>query len=111
MGAVTVTIKRRDFTSAARVTVADVTLSSSYATNGDTFTKAQFEVLGNIDAIVVAGNPGGYQWDPDLTNLKFKMRQGDNTNAAAAPGIEVPNTTNLSTVTGRVLVYHSNPYV
>lgn len=45
-------------------------LSSSYATNGDTITAAQFG-LATIDHLML--NPAqGYSFEPDLTNLKIK---------------------------------------
>ena len=107
MGAVTVVLRKRRHDMS--YVVADITMAASYATNGDTYTLAQFEAGNAIDAIVFSGNPSGYQFEADLTNKKIKVRQGDNTNAAAAPGSEVPNTTNLSAITVRALVYRDYP--
>lgn len=105
MGALTASIKRRDFTDAGRLTIADITGSSSYSTGGETFTKALFEVLGNVDAIIDSGVPG-YVLVPDIPNLKIKYFKG-----AAGLLVEETAATNLSAVTGRVVVYHSNPYI
>jgi hypothetical protein len=47
-----------------------LSLSSSYATNGDTYTSANFG-LARIDRLML-GASGGYTFTPDYTNSKIK---------------------------------------
>ena len=73
-----------------------IDLDSSYPTGG--------EPLGGISATgrkvhFAQANGRGYNFAFDYANQKLLVFQGDNDNAADAPGIEVPNATNLSTVT------------
>lgn len=49
-----------------------------------------------------AGPSAGYSFVYDYTNSKLLVYQGDNANVGAAPGIEVPNTTNLAAVNTRL---------
>lgn len=115
MGTATVAIKKRTgITAVGQSTVVDITLSTSYATGGDTVTLASLG-LPSVSAMVLTSNAGGYNVQVvhgavETTAPLLKVYQGDNTNAAAAPGIEVPNTTNLSTVVVRAIVY-SDPFV
>lgn len=85
-----------------------VTFDNSYATGGEPISLASLG-LGFADKVDVV-NPGqGYlvRWDRSRTAPKLVVYQGDNANAAAAPGTQVPNATDLSTlvcgirVTGR----------
>lgn len=103
MGAVTASIKKRF--PATYMKVVDVTGSSSYATNGDTYTNALFEVNAQIDAIVDCGTPG-YVLVPDLANKKIKYFKG-----AAGVLVEESNATNLSAVVSRVLIIADSPYI
>lgn len=68
---------------------------SSYPTGGEAVDLANNE---RIDVLIAQGN--GYTFKLDSANQKLIAYQGDNTNAAAAPGIEVANAANLAAVTG-----------
>jgi len=79
---------------------------SSYPTGGTAFDalfQAKTKDQRNPIA-VIAIDGGGYQVAYDRATGKLKLYQGDNDNSADAPGIEVPNATNLSAVTFVVLV-------
>lgn len=58
----------------------------------------------DILAIVKAGPCGGYEPVWDNANAKLMVYFADANNAADAPSVEVPNATDLSGVTFRVLV-------
>lgn len=79
----------------------DVTLSSSYATNGDTFDFATIGLIGVQPLFVDAAPNAGYVVFYDRANKKFKVFQQS---AATGALTEVPNTTNLSAVVIRCLV-------
>ena len=103
MGALTASIKKRN--PAMYMKVVDITGSASYATNGDTYTHALLEVLGQVDAIVDCGT-SGYVLVPDIANKKIKYFKG-----AAGLLVEETAATNLSAVVSRVIVFADNPYV
>lgn len=105
MGALTVTIKKRNKPGAAAHVVADITGSASYATGGETYTNAQFELINGADAIIDCGVPG-YVLVPDIPNKKIKYFKG-----AAGLLVEETAAVNLSAVTGRVLVIGDQPYI
>lgn len=90
--AATAVIRARDATSKARRAV-DVTLDNSYPTGGYALTPQQLGLGsgGAIEHVNVMGTADGYlyKWNP-ATN-KLMVFQGDNANAAAAPGTEVAN--------------------
>lgn len=98
MGAVTAKIKKR-LPSGGGVLV-DLTLSSSYATNGDSLPWT------NADVILCGGGDTGYLISVDHTNSKLKAYRQ---NAATGAFQEVPNTTDLSAVITRALVYLDAP--
>lgn len=77
-----------------------------YATNGVAVTPNQLG-MGRIDGMIITPQSGGagFQFSWDQVNQKIKVHQGDNTNVAAAPGIEVPNATNLTAMTFTVLAF------
>lgn len=82
---------------------------ASYTTGGDTGLQAAYQALGRAQAertivTVLPVDCKGYSVGWDSTLGKFKVYQGDNTNAASAPGLEVPATTVLSGVTFRLIV-------
>src|SRR5687768_10018356 len=80
-----------------RVVFADVDFDSSYPTGGESLTPGDLG-LGSID-FLIASPTSGYTFQYDYTNKTLLAYQGDNANAAAAPSVQVPNTTNLSAVT------------
>lgn len=104
MGAIAVTsIKRRYFPDGGKLIIADITGSSSYATNGDTYTTTQLDsITGVIDAIIDCGTPG-YVLVPDIANKKIKYYKG-----AAGLLVEETAATNLSAVTSRVMILCDN---
>src|SRR5882762_5243537 len=104
MGAVTASIKKTEYASAGRIIIADVTGSASYATGGDTYTNSLFGILAQADAIIDCGTPG-YVLVPDIPNKKIKYFKG-----AAGLLVEEANATNLSAVTGRVVIFADDPY-
>lgn len=86
-----------------------VAFDSSYQTGGEPFTAADlgFAVLPRwIDV----QSRSGYVFQVDRTNLKIIAYYGDNNNASDGPLIEVPNTTDLSSITG-VLVLSRGKYL
>lgn len=104
MGALAVSIKKRTGilpTGTGRIV--DFTFSSSYSTGGDTFAAADLGMK-SVDAVILQSNSGGYNYQVDIPNLKILAFQGDNPNAAVAPGIQVPAATNLSAQTVKALV-------
>ena len=116
MGTATVSVKKRNVgVGASKEVVADITLSGSYATGGDTVTIASLE-LDSIDALMLTSNANGYNIQVvhganNRTAPKLKVYQGDNANAGAAAGIEVPNATSLATVVVRVVASGENPNI
>lgn len=89
-----------------RYAVLDVQLTSgaNYTTGGEGFDVAQVPGFKSAVYDVTGDIAGGYQvqWIP--STKKLLVRQGDNPNVAAAPGVEVGLNTNLSAVTARIFV-------
>src|SRR6266516_2758770 len=111
MGAVTVSIKKRNVTGASRMVIADVTFSSSYAAGGDTYTNSLFE-MDTIDAIVdcgaaVGSTTTGYVLSPDLANKKLRLLGG----AASGVALAETGTAGQTGTVQRVAVFGNNPYV
>lgn len=79
-----------------------VTFDNSYATGGELISVAELPVS-RVEAIFVFVRNAGYLgvWDGSTTAPKIKMFQQS---AATSALTEVPNTTNLSTVTADLLV-------
>ena len=101
--ALTVTPRQNFVIGDRRAVIADVDFDSSYPTGGEDLLPTTLGFTSRADFVLVEP-AGGYTFEYDHTNSKVIARQGDNPNAAAAPAVQVPNTTNLSAVTGvRVL--------
>jgi hypothetical protein len=81
-----------------RETYGTVTFDNSYLTGGEPFTARDIG-LNNIERVNVE-NSAGYQiaWNRSASAPTLIVYQGDNANASPAPGVQVPNTTNLSAV-------------
>ena len=98
MGTATWTSKKIGSLGNLRMRIGDVTMSSSYATNGDTLTAGAVE----MNEILVAEFPetftGGYELAYDRTNSKVKAY-------VITTGVEAANTTNLSGVTSRAIFW------
>lgn len=79
-----------------------VTFDSSYATGGESFTAADLGLTQITDFTCELGATGyAGVWDRSKTAPKLMAFYGDNNNASDGPLIEVPSTTNLSTVVCR----------
>lgn len=111
MGAVTVAIKRTQYTSAGKIVVADVTFSGSYGAGGDTYTFANFGISSNIDAIVdggtIASATTGYVLGPDLSGKKLRLLGG----AASGAALTESGTAGQTGTVARVVVFGDDPYV
>lgn len=80
------------------ITVRKVAFDSSYPTGGESLTTSELGFSKAPDWVEIEPK-NGYVFEYDATNQKIKAFQGDNANAAAAPLVEVANTTNLAAVT------------
>ena len=83
-----------------------ITLSGSYATGGDTLDfRPLLQNLGKgaVLVVILPDTIKGYELDYDYANRKLIVRQGDNTNAAAAPAIELPAAAYPGALTGAEL--------
>jgi hypothetical protein len=76
-------------------TVRRIAFDASYTTGGLALTKAQLGFSKAPDWVEISPKQG-YTFEYVPATEKVKVYQGDNTNVAAAPGIEVANATNLS---------------
>lgn len=81
-----------------RGVIVDVDFDSSYPTGGESLTASDLGFAGTVD-LLLAEPQSGYVFEYDRVNSKLLAYYGDNNNASDGPLIEVPNTTNLSTVT------------
>lgn len=87
-----------------RAVIADIAFDSSYPTGGEPLTAGDLG-LSTID-FLMAEPAGGYTFEYDHTNSKLIARYGDLNAVADGPQIQVPDTTDLSTVTGvRVIAF------
>ena len=86
-----------------RISVSTITGDSSYATDGEAITANQLG-LTRITALVPVAN-SGYVPVWDQANSKLKVFYGDNNNASDGPLIEIPNATDISTVTFTVIAF------
>lgn len=89
-------------------TLISFALDSSYPTGGETGLKAKVDAALKQDVTIlgfVAQDCGGYLpvWDP--TNSKLKVYYVNNDGGADGPMIEVPDTTDLSAVTVKGLLF------
>ena len=104
--ALTYTLDDRQLIGTKRCVRGSVTFDSSYVTGGEPFTAADFGLTAITDVEAQTSTTGYViMWDRSTTAPKLMAFYGDNNNAADGPLIEVPNTTNLSTVVARVAVY------
>lgn len=79
----------------------DVTLDSSYPTNGYALSAAQLG-LSKVRAVIVASHPAGYVLEYDAANSKLKVYR---TNVTGAQLGEVPAATSLTGIVVHLLVY------
>lgn len=95
---------RSDVVGTKRVVYGTLAFDSSYPTGGESITLAGTTGttgLRRVDSVTVKFNSGYlFTYTPtDSVSGKVLAYQGDNTNAAAAPLIQVANTTDLSALT------------
>lgn len=88
---------------ASNYAIVDVTMSSAYATGGDTL---DFSTIGGIGrqptAVVPCGGAGGYVFNYDLANKKMlAYRQ-----SAATSALTEANGVDLHTITVRCVVFY-----
>jgi hypothetical protein len=97
--ALTFTIQNTVLNGNRRETYGTVTFDASYPTGGEAFT-ARDAGLDNLEQFTAAA--AGYQltWNRSASAPKLLAYYGDNNNASDGPLIDVPNTTDLSTVVG-----------
>jgi len=86
----------------AVVRTGTITLDSSYPTGGEALAAAAFGI-DNID-FVSFGGAGGYVLEYDYANAKVMAWYGDFNAVADGALIEVPNTTDLSTVSAHFVL-------
>lgn len=91
--AITVTVTNTEPLGNSTVYFGTIALDNSYPTGGEAVDLGSNE---RIDRLEVTGGKSGYQFSWDSANQKLIVYQGDNTNAAAAPAVQVPNATDLS---------------
>ena len=100
--ALTLTRVSQNLSGTIRENTYDVVLDSAYATGGEALTPAQVGLV-RIETLQVVECYQGYVFAYDRANQKLKVFYGDNNNAADGPLIEVPNGTDLSAVSGRLI--------
>lgn len=86
-----------------RVVRGTATFDSSYPTGGEPFTARDLGLTFLREVLPGTGRAGSgaayaVAWNRSVTAPTLQAYQGDNPNAAAAPLLEVPNTTNLATL-------------
>lgn len=111
MGTCTVTIKKRDFSRAAKVATVDIALSTSYATGGDTVNikDCELDTLHALELCAGATTPTGHALEvihgaTEKTAPLIRVRD-------VATGVEITAATNLSAQTVRARAYGNDPYV
>lgn len=85
--------------------ILNLNFDASYAAGGEAFTPADVQ-LSTIDFVAITAVPGAKtgRWvEFNPTGNLLVVKQSDNPNVAAAPGVEVPNLTDLSGLNIRVL--------
>lgn len=107
MATLSVPAKNDDVWGRLRVRIGTFTFDASYPTGGEAITAAQFglsEIVLVIPSERATGATGKriVQWDP--ATLKLVALQGDNDAVGDGPFVEVPNTTDLSTLVVDLLV-------
>jgi len=106
MGTATFSETDHDLWGHTRVKYGTITLSSSYATGGDTFNFANVgtEKMIDVSNVYITPLSGDYILVPDVTNNKVKAFYGDYSNGSDGALVEVAAAVNLSPVTGVVMI-------
>lgn len=101
MAAVATILKDIPIGQSEHLYIGTIALDSSYPTGGeaiDPSANTRFDYLNAKGGGTTASGLGyGFEWD--AANQKLVVTIGDNDNAADAPGVQVPNTTDLSAIT------------
>jgi hypothetical protein len=112
MGTATVAIKKAapGLAGAGVAKIVDITLSSSYATGGDTVTLTSLG-MSSLDALMLTGNAAGYACEvvhgaTPTTDPKIRLWE-DKATAAATPLGEEAAATNVTSVVLRAIAYGS----
>jgi len=96
--ALTVSISRMGKIDRESIRDGTISFDSSYPTGGESFTPSDLKLQG-INHIDISPKDG-YVFEYDYTNQKVKVYYADYASANAGALIEVPNATDLSTLTG-----------
>src|ERR1044072_8505801 len=80
-----------------KVTIFEFNFDSSYPTGGERPALSAFGFTDSVDYVDLEEAPG-YSFEFDRANLKVLARYFDYDAGADGPAIQVPNTTNLATV-------------
>lgn len=93
-----------------RVVTGTVTFDASYVTGGMPFTASNVGLTAITDVTIhdaAATTPSAYFviWNKSTTAPTLQAYQGDNPNAAQAPALQVPNATNLATLSARYEIW------
>lgn len=102
MAAVATVIKTCSLGLTEKIAWGKIALDSSYPTAGEALTVPGME---RVDVLLAqpggaAASGAGYKPEWNESAQKLTMFYGDNNNASDGPAIEVPNTTDLSAITG-----------
>lgn len=100
--ALTVNITYRDRDGQSHRSYADITFDSSYPTGGEALALTTLGLARHLREIRFSEVSAGYQLEYDRTNEKVKAYWVDTTVDGAAMA-EVANTTDLSTLTAKVV--------
>jgi hypothetical protein len=95
MAATGTVLKSKKLESGFTLIVGQIALDSSYPTGGEAIDLSLNE---RID-VLICENHTGYMFKWDADNQKLLVYRGDNTNAAAAPGVQVTAAVDLSALT------------
>lgn len=115
MGTATVAIRKRTgITPTGSAVVADITLSSSYATGGETVPLSALG-LKSIGCLVLSGGAAGYVCEAvhgasEATDPKIRLWE-DKATAGATPFLEEGAGVNVTGVTVRAIAYGDLPNV
>lgn len=99
----TVTIKKKFKCNNGYIVIADVVLDSSYPIGGEAISAKELGL--EVIEFVNPSPASGYVFEFDHTNKKLKAFYADYDAAADGALIEVPDTTDLSAVTVRLVAF------
>ncbi len=103
----TVTKSDNNFFSDSEQIIASFTFSASYPTGGEAITASDLGAITGSIKHLSANSAGGYVFEWDQANGKLKAHQAPHGHGEATPLPQVPNATDLSAVTTRIIAYVS----